>query len=378
MTGVQLIPVDTWFFRGSVPFTSDSAPQENVESLFPPHPPTVVGAIRAALALRKGWSGRGRWPREICDVLGDGYDDLGMLSLDGPFLLRDGQPLFPAPRHLLGSSDGAHWHPKVLLKPGYRVICDLGDVRLPQTQGNQAIDEGLRLKTGNRHWLTLDGMNAVLRGWLPHSGDVVPSECLWSDEMRVGLERDNNSRTAKEGMLYSTRHVRLRRGITLGVRIVGLPQDWKLPFDQLLSLGGENRLAECRQWKSDLAIETHLSQIKETGKVAVIALSPINLEQDICLGRKPLNALGNARVVSACLDRPQRIGGWDSLKRRSLPLRSVLPPGSVLFCKIPDPEHFEDAITAGDGLTHVGSRQRWGFGLVAIGSWPTKQIKSSS
>ena len=27
-------------------------------------------------------------------------------------------------------------------------------------------------------------------------------------------------------------------------------------------------------------------------------------------------------------------GGWDSLARRPLPVRSVLPPGSVLFCEI--------------------------------------------
>lgn len=373
MTDVQLLLVDTWFFRGGTPFTADSTPQENVGSLFPPHPPTVAGALRAALALGRGWNGRGRWPREICDVLGDGPEDLGMLSLDGPFLLRNKRLLFRAPRHLLGSIDGPRWIPSVFLQPGDPVTCDLGNIHLPEPC--RTVDD--RLKTGDRCWLTRDGMSAVLHGCLPRGEDVVPNECLWSDELRVGLERNSN-RTAKEGMLYSTRHVRLRRGVTLGVRIAGLPSDWTLPFGQLLTLGGESRLAECRQWTADVTFNAPLAEIKSAGKVAIIALSPIDLEQDICLGRKPLNALGNARVVSACLDRPQRIGGWDSLAQRPLPLQSVLPPGSVLFCKIPDPERFEDAITASDGLTKIGSRQKWGFGLVALGSWPTKQIKGNS
>ena len=368
MTDVQLLPVDTWFFRDGTPFTADSAPQENVGSLFPPHPPTVVGALRAALALGRGWSGRGSWPREICDVLGDGPEDLGMLSLDGPFLLRDEQPLFRAPRHLLGTSDSDGWKPTTFLRPGCPVECDLGiAVRLPEAVTTQ--QNWWKLKAGNGQWLTLDGMKAVLRGCPPRGKDVVPSECLWSDELRIGLERDDNSRTAREGMLYSTRHVRLRRGVALGVRIAGLPQGWTLPFDQLLSLGGESRLAECRQWKADVVLDAPLAKIKTAGKVAVVALSPIELEQDICLGRKPLDALGNARVVSACLDRPQRIGGWDSLKRRPLPLRSVLPPGSVLFCEIPSPERFE-AVAAGDGVVRIGRRQEWGFGLAALGVWP--------
>ena len=49
MIGVELQPVDTWFFRDGTPFTMGKAPQENVGSVFPPHPATVVGAIRAAL-----------------------------------------------------------------------------------------------------------------------------------------------------------------------------------------------------------------------------------------------------------------------------------------------------------------------------------------
>ncbi len=49
MIGVQLHPVDTWFFRDGTPFAADSAPQEKLDSLFPPYPPTVVGALRTVI-----------------------------------------------------------------------------------------------------------------------------------------------------------------------------------------------------------------------------------------------------------------------------------------------------------------------------------------
>ena len=51
-------------------------------------------------------------------------------------------------------------------------------------------------------------------------------------------------------------------------------------------------------------------------------------------------------------------------------MQSVLPPGSVLFCEISDSERFEAAVAGGNGLVHIGKRQEWGFGLVALGVWP--------
>ena len=372
MIGVQLQPVDTWFFRGGTPFTMYATPQENVGSLFPPHPPTVAGAIRAALALGKGWSGHGPWPREICAVLGDGPDDLGAISLDGPFLLRGGQPLFRVPRHVLGLSEGTRWMPSAFLRPGAPVACDLGDeIRLPEVAGASP-DDG-KLKPGDSCWLTQKGINAVLHGRLPSHDDLVPESRLWSEEPRIGLERDGTTRAALEGMLYSTRHVRLRRGVSLGARIRGLPHGWTPPFGRLLTLGGESRLAECREWKPELAFDVPLTEIKDTGRVAVVALSPLDLPRGVDVGERPMDALGGARVVSACLDRPQRIGGWNSIERRPLPLRSVLPPGSTLFCEIASTERFAEVVSAGDGLARVGSRQKSGFGLVALGVWPRLQ-----
>lgn len=367
MIGIQLEPVDTWFFRDGTPFSAGSAPQAGVASIFPPSPTTTVGALRAAIALCNGWSGRDRWCERISAVLGNGPDDLGALAVDGPFLLRDGTPLFPVPRHALGTNQTGGWTPEMLLIPGAESECDLGGaVRLPDVPSTANDVE--KLKSGEGQWLTHAGMESVLAGEVPEAGEVVSSNVLWSDEFRIGLERNDRTRTAEEGMLYSTRHVRLERGVSLGARVDGVPKEWAMPFGRMVPVGGESRLAECREWDGKFAFSAPAEQAEASGKVAVIALSPLDIERDVYCGKKPLDELGGACVVSACLDRPQRVGGWDSLARSSLPLRSVLPPGSVLFCELP--ERGRDAVEAEFGTIRLGARKNWGFGLAAVGSWP--------
>lgn len=367
--GVQLRPVDTWFFRDGTPFSARSAPQEDVGAFFPPHPTTVVGAFRALLARSQGWNGRGPWPAELCTVLGDGPGNLGALAVDGPFVLRDEQPLFRAPRHLLGTVDSGKWEPRALLRPGEESVqCDLGNVRLPMLPEVGA--DWSNIKVGEDVWLTADGICAVLRGELPKQEAAVRSQSLWSTEPRIGLKRDAGRRTAEEGMLYSTGHVRMQSAVSLGLRVAGLPDSWRPPDRTLVPLGGESRLAECDQWDGDLAV---CVRPKASCRLTLVALSPLNLGHDVYRGHRPLqlpDGLGDANVASACLGRPHRVGGWDSLARRPLPMKSVLPPGSVLFCELPEVPDTGGAFA--EGLLRIGDWQEWGFGLVAVGRWPTK------
>ena len=358
----------------------DSAPQENIGQ-----PVSAASADSGRSAPCSPWGLAGSWNgasnggrHEFCDVLGDGPEDLAYaLRFDGPFLLqaRDNRCSAHLATCWVSIDRCQGWEPACFLRPGRPVACDLGDgVRLPEAA---AVPRDSRKPgTGNGQWLTRDGMNAVLCGKCPSERDVVSSACLWSTEPRIGLARDQKTRTAKEGMLYSTRHVRPSHGVSLGMCIAGLPADWKHPFGRLSPLGGESRLAECREWKAETALNALLDQIIDGREVVLVALSPLDLEEGIRPG-KSFEKLGGARVVSACMGRPQRIGGWDSLVRRPLPIRSVLPPGSAVFCEIPDPGRFADAVAAsGGGLVRIGARQEWGFGLVTLGVWPASQEES--
>ncbi len=382
MISIELRATDTLFFGPGVPFAAEGI-QVDVPGVFPPYPATLVGAIRAWLARSQGWSGRGRWPSRLNPVLGDGPANLGALQFSGPYLLRDGERLFPVPSCVLGSTqlgDGAvsPWLPVASLRPGPPVRCDLGaDVRLPVIDRPHK-GRG-RLRPGHGLWLTRAGLQAVLCGELPAAVDIVAAEELWRDERRVGIERDRESRSAKEGMLYSCRHVRLASNVGLGLRVRGVPGDWEptLFRERTLSLGGESRTATCERWSEDSGgmNDTNVDRGDPSGRVMLVSLTPIDLGKSLVPGENLLGEHGGVRIISACIGRALRIGGWNSLEHRSLPLRTHLPPGTVIFGEAIEPRRLRAACAENGGIVSIGDQQPWGFGEVALATWTDNNVK---
>jgi CRISPR-associated protein Cmr3 len=365
---LDLSPIDSWFFRDSTPFDKGASPQAGVSGVFPPHPPTVAGTIRSALALCNGWDGHGRWSADMETVLGDGPDDLGRLRLTGPFVLHGGVPIFPVPRHVLGRvREDGRWIPAGWLRPGTtRIVCDLGPAtRLPDVAAEDT--DSAQFIAGTRQWVTLAGLERVVRGDLPREEDILPEDTIWVEEFRVGIARDSISRTAVEGALYSTRHARLDHQVSIGVEVDGVPDEWHSPVGTVLPFGGESRLAAYDAWETEVRLAAAEADA-ESGCVVLIALTPVLFGHDVLSGRSELPLGGGARVVCACVDRPLRIGGWDSLRRTPLPLRNALAPGSVLFCEVKEPGSLAGEATR--GLLRAGDRTAAGFGLCAVAKAP--------
>jgi CRISPR/Cas system CMR-associated protein Cmr3 (group 5 of RAMP superfamily) len=74
----QLSAIDTLMFRDGRPFNQGDTGASEAVSIFPPLPPTIIGAIRAALWKHKG----GPWPSN--GSLGNGtnwQDDENVLGV---------------------------------------------------------------------------------------------------------------------------------------------------------------------------------------------------------------------------------------------------------------------------------------------------------
>ncbi len=366
-----LEPIDSWSFGDGRP-NHAGEDQSDLACLFPPSPLTVAGAIRAAAARALGWSGRPAepWPKDIVERLGDGLD-AGPLRFTGPFLARDGEPLFPAPAHLVGTVDaGGEWQPADLLAPGTEVMTDLSEapVGLPEPCGVAKSMVSSSLKPPRGVWLTVQGLSRVLAGELPPSQECVRERDLFSFEHRVGLELEADSRTAREAHLYSPVHVRLKRNVGIVVGVAGLDAAIQLP--ELIPLGGEGRLAACRVM-SEPPLPTAVSKSPGAALSCLVALTPVrllNAARDAWDVPRPgdtasrLVAGLDGRIVSLCIERPLRLGGWDSVQRRPLPLTPHARAGTVWFLSGGPPEPTT--------TQRVGDLTEFGFGHLVAGYVP--------
>ncbi|WP_437207040.1 type III-B CRISPR module-associated Cmr3 family protein [Planctomicrobium sp. SH664] len=375
---LSFTPVDAWFFRDGRPYHLGESGQTDVRSLFPPHAPTVIGTVRAALAQGQGWNGRGAWNNDLHSTLGNGAHNLGALHFTGPFVTRKQQTLLPVPLHLLGGSgeqpNAVRWKPTTFLAPSEATLeCDLGHVRFPVPQSHSK--EGL-LKEPVGVWVTVNGYSRILRGEYPEQSSLFHSDQLWKTESRVGLARDHNSRAAKDGELYSPSFIRLHKEVKLATWVDGIPDDWTIP--DLNAFGGESRLAHCETAKSERPLpDLPVKKISESGRFTVSLLTPLLLpatstgQQTHPQPGEMLHSLSGAKIVSACIGKPIRIGGWNSVHREPEPLQAYLPAGSTWFCELARPDAL-DSLLKMHGQT-IGDRKPHGLGQIAIGAWPTSK-----
>ncbi len=367
---LRISAVDTWFFRGGVPYYNDGATWPGMRSVFPPYPWAAAGAVRAMLARCRGWSDGEAWTDEFKAVLGDGPENCGKLKFTGPFVLYQGQLVFPMPRHVVGGppetatgSDCKRWQPKEILLPSCdRTLCDLGEVCLPKLSESGS-------SPTQRYWVKLDGLRNILNGNLPGDGQIVDERRLWRLEPRIGIRRDPNTRAAEEGALFAAVHVRPTKETEIALEVDGVPQDWKPPNEVLIPFGAEGRLALCRTENAPidhLAFSDGSSAGSEhAGKFVLIALTPALISVKALAGAEELEPESGLKVVCACADRPIRVGGWFSLERKPLPLRNTLAAGSVLFCRAQDPQALMNRVDR--GMLRLGEMTALGFGLFAIG-----------
>ncbi len=360
MKTYQFIPLDTLFFRDGRPFNMGETGQMEVEGVFPPSPTTVAGALRAALARANGWDGQNGWPENIKAQLGDGHD-LKDLRFSGPHLLRNSEPLFPAPLLLLGKQPkekGECWKDFLRLAPGEDALqTDMDSVQLPKPNG---ATDGHKVLEGC--WLTLHGMKAVLDGSTPLPEHVYAASDLWQAEPRVGIRRDAASRTTKEDALYNIQHVRLRESVSLAMSVEGT--DWQP--QSLAPLGGESRMVWLEPSEAIALPSPPVLPDEGVIRYTVTLLTPARFKEDGW--KKPGGKFGTlpGKVVSACVGKPVMIGGWDSRTREPLPLKPHLPAGSTWFLEAPASEKQHILNLHGE---HIGKKTAWGYGQILIGIW---------
>ncbi len=373
----QFEPLDSCFFRGAMPFNAGEGGY--LDSMFPPTMQTLSGAFRYAVAVPLEGN-----RVEMERVVGKAGDDPSPLSFSGPYVFRNEKRLYPVPLHLLYSENDKKWTRLAPSDEGKEKyvrtdICG-GKVLLPEPGDGKLRGAGPLEES----WLDQDNMNKVLSGGIP--AKYVKKVDLFKDENRVGIGRDNQTRTTVEGLLYFTKHLRLEDDVSFGLGVDELLED-HAPEGQTVRLGGEGRVARLACLGDDVDRLPDKPQMESAEKGLILTLLthgdfggnwfPKELTEDKidkkAIWKGPIKGRNdtsiNIEIVTACLGKAVREGGWNYAANKGKgapkPLVSLVPAGSSYFVKVTD---LGAAIEALHG-TRIGNRTKFGYGEIAVGLW---------
>lgn len=318
-----LKPLDVWLFRDGKPFNSDGA--RRAESVFPPYPSVIQGAIRSYQLNRLGISLSDK--NSIIDAIGTDTDYKN-LRIRGPFVVK---------------KDGAQWV-RYFPQPADAFSVDVGNhiinrKNIPKSTSSDVITnipDGLQLigcddnlnKGESGLWLTEEGLERYLQG---EDVAACKSEVLYQIENRPGIGMDNERRSVKTGLLFDVAFIRVQPEVGLYLEVEGY-DGW--PHEGVLQLGGESRAAYFTQ------ISTNVTKIHPPtnlqGLFKVYFATPAFFTDGWTTDwkqffDKPVN------LVAVAVNRYESRGGFSYESNSHKPANRYIPAGSVYYFSADEP-----------------------------------------
>lgn len=371
-------PTEPLLFRTGRPF---NAGENNfAETLFPPTPETLQGAVRAAIAThwdRAKTLGEVFQDKELVELIGD-RKTYGRFRITGMALGRYKEDktverLFPAPSHLQTDKQNIiRFHPK-----------QVDDVRSNMPAGMQYLlpDKEADDKLEHAGWLTEQSLQKALHSNEPlMKMEIISEGNIITYESRLGIGMNNATKTTREGLLYQLRMVRMSShyGFVVDIRLsksletgTAMPDNeelvdddqtkklLRLPEQGWITLGGERRAAHFQVLKVSESVQQ--SGVEETRRGNLLYLAtPAALKG----GWQPEQwEAPLTRPIAAAIHHYQSIGGWlltpGTAGGENKTMRRCVPAGSVYF--------FDSSVTIERPLTDYG----WqiGYGIAYAGEW---------
>ncbi len=359
----EIIPNDTLFFRDGKPFTMGS--ETWADSIFPPYPSTIYGAIRSWLIFEKGGLKdfkEGKFKEELGTE-----NEKGSLLIKGPFLKKNDEVFLPCPLDLVKIKDKKardekdKLYPLPLTEKPPIFISDypFDNVLLWQRQEQVEDAEG---------YLSL----LYLKDYLKGKGDIkfLKQEKFFRFENKIGIARERTTLTSKDGHLYRVPLVRLEKGVSILVKIEGVKD---IPESGILQIGGEGKTAKIQRVSNsindfdnfDVELENKIFKIYfATPCIFKKGWLPSWIDENSFEGEYKGIKL---KLICACIGKYKSIGGWNMASNQPKPLERAIPAGSVYYfeiCnesdlnKIKNAFHFKNISDVfpeeGFGLTFIG------------------------
>jgi CRISPR-associated protein Cmr3 len=379
-------PCEVLLFRTGHPFNAGE--NHYADTLFPPTPETLQGAIRATIATywnpAKTLAEAFQEP-ELVALIGD-QEHYGRFSITGITLGRRSkntcsvssiERLFPLPAHFLAEENGEKQPVRLQPRPHDAAISSNLPDKLQLLYPDRIVYSKLEPLRG---WLTEQSLQKALYGQedIAHS-EIFDPATIYVHELRQGIRINNQSKTTAEGQFYQVRMLRMNHrsedpfiyGFVVDIRLLQTSQQGtaapnqfsadeqtqhllRLPDQGWMLLGGERRAARFEVIES---INEHLEQ-RQKGNLLYLA-TPAAFTR----GWQP-HAWSTAEPIAVAMERYQPIGGWQlapgSSGGKSKTLRRCVPAGSIYFFSSPVHRVYPFTDYGGQigyGITYLGEYQ---------------------
>lgn len=383
-------PTEPLLFRRGHSF--DAGESNFAESMFPPTPETMQGAIRAMIATHsahtdKSMSLAAKFETgKLIDLIGNykmGYGRFRMTGLTVGRRKKDDtiERLFPAPAHLMRIKfEGEETATIVRLTP-----TSLTSVTSNMPPGMQYLippnPEGKKIdgKPTTLGWLTEHDLQVALQanGNLSQIKPVSNGD-IYKHESRLGIGMNNETKTTREGFLYQVQMIRMERtddyiyGFVVDIRLAQQDSPDKfiddqqtqselgLPSSGWMTMGGEQRVAHFTIVNTAATDQHNEVEVAPSGRCVYLATSAHFTHgwQPPVEHFDPPN-----KLIAAAINRAEPIGGWKlnpaHAGGKGKTTRRCVPAGSVYF--------FDTPVTVQQPLTKHG----WqiGYGIAYIGDY---------
>lgn len=331
-----LEPVDVLFFRANKSFGD---PGSYGESLVPPWPSVVAGALRSRILSDSGTdlvqfaAGNANHPQV------GARDKPGSFALTCLQLARrlNGrvEALYPLPADLVVEQDGERLAHPVKLPGMLRSSCPL--------PLHPVVSQAKRGKPKSGMWVTAAGWTKYLEGGVPAGGDFAGAGELWQRDPRIGIGLNARTRSVEEGRLFTAEAAAFRlrihgdgssdTGLLAGV-------EGCAPLrDGLVRLGADGRAAAVHPAAGFTPPQPDWARIARQRRCRLILATPGLFregwrpegvkEQD---GKFLFDLHGvRGELVAAAVARAEIVSGWDLAREAPKPAQRTAPPGSVYW-----------------------------------------------
>jgi CRISPR-associated protein Cmr3 len=364
---LRIDALDTLFFRNGKPFTSGEDVWANAQ--FPPLPSVLYGALHSAFLaeLIRTWQ---KTPTTKT------------LTIKAMALQKeDDKLLFPAPLDYVKIKGRKKDTGKGLLLKE-RIEPELSNCPLNELLAStpETIVEGLE-----GCCLDSDALTAYLHNQEDKIRYTELSRYMKS-EPKIGIGRDNATRTAQDQMLYCAEMQRLEGDMQKGRKLLSLFVEYegiRLPKQGILRLGGEGKAAAYAPSNARLPAKPTLTGNRFKLYLASPAifengwrpawLEPKKRNSQTVFEGTYRNLL--LRLVTAIIGKPLFAGGFSVEHGRPKPMRKAVPAGSVYVFELRNGSTLHEAIEVFHGTTLADSaenqdlsdEQKQGFGLTFVG-----------